>query len=95
MNIETMMDALITAWRHGDIDFFEDNVLDEMLDYPELYRAIVADRNRRWVKHIDRLLEQEDDYLVVVGALHLVGPDGVPQLLEARGEQVRQLQQSE
>ncbi|MDJ0918236.1 MAG: TraB/GumN family protein [Woeseiaceae bacterium] len=95
MNIETMMDALITAWRHGDIDFFEDNVLDEMLAYPELYRAIVADRNERWVTHIDRLLEQEDDYLVVVGALHLVGPDGVPQLLEARGEQVRQLQQSE
>ena len=95
INIESMMDALILAWRHGDIAYFEDNVLDEMLAYPELYRAIVADRNERWVTRIDQLLEQEDDYLVVVGALHLVGPDGVPQLLEDRGEQVRQLQQSE
>ena len=95
VNIESMMDSLITAWRHGDIAFFEDNVLVDMQAYPELYRAIVADRNERWVDRIDELLEHDDDYLVVVGALHLVGPDGVPTLLEERGEQVRQLQQSE
>ena len=95
MHIESMMDSLITAWRHGDIAFFEDNVLVEMQAYPELYRAIVADRNERWAERIDQLLEHDDDYLVVVGALHLVGPDGVPTLLEERGEQVRQLQQSE
>lgn len=93
--IEGMMDSLITAWRHGDVDFFEKNVLVEMQAYPELYRAIVADRNQRWVDRIDQLLEHDDDYLVVVGALHLVGPDGVPTLLQQRGEQVRQLQQSE
>ena len=93
--IEDMMDALITAWRHGDVDFFEEHVLVEMQAYPELYRAIVADRNERWVDRIDQLLEHEDDYLVIVGALHLVGPDGVPTLLEERGEQVRQLQQAE
>ena len=95
IHIENMMDSLITAWRHGDVDFFEDHVLVEMQAYLELYRAIVADRNERWVNRIDQLLEHDDDYLVVVGALHLVGPDGVPTLLEERGERVRQLQQSE
>ncbi len=94
VNIENMMDSLIAAWRRGDVAFFEENVLDDMLAYPELYRAIVADRNERWVDRIDQLLEDDDDYLVVVGALHLVGPDGVPTLLEERGERVRQLQQS-
>ena len=94
-NIENMMDSLIAAWRRGDVEFFEDSVLVDMQAYPELYRAIVADRNERWVNRIDQLLEDDDDYLVVVGALHLVGPDGVPALLEERGERVRQLQQSE
>ena len=43
--------------------------------------TIVASRNRRWVDTIDALLERREDYLVVVGALHLVGDDGVPHLL--------------
>lgn len=95
LEIETIMDALIQAWRHGDTEYFEDNLLNEMRAFPELYRAIVADRNERWADRIDQMLEHDDDYLVVVGALHLIGPDGVPDLLTKRGEQVRQLQQSE
>ena len=31
----------------------------------------------------------------ILGALHLVGPDGVPALLEAQGETVKQLKQTE
>ena len=40
---------------------------------------------------IDALLAQREDYLVVVGALHLVGEDGVPQLLERRGVRITQM----
>ena len=34
-----------------------------------------------------QLLDDRDDYLVVVGALHLVGKDSVIDLLEAQGPQ--------
>ena len=89
--IENLMDDLILAWRSGDIDYLERTLLKDVSGYPELYDTIVANRNRLWVDTIDVLLEQREDYLVVVGALHLVGDDGVPQLLEQRGVRITQM----
>jgi uncharacterized protein YbaP (TraB family) len=90
-NIRDIMDQLIAAWRTGDIAYMEENLLSEIANYPELYEAIVADRNRNWVNTIDNLLAGEEDYLVIVGALHLIGKDGIPRLLESRGYEVNQL----
>ena len=89
--IGEIMDDLILAWRSGDIDYLERTLLDDVSGYPELYDAIVADRNRLWVDTIDALLDDSEDYLVVVGALHLVGEDGVPRLLEQRGVRITQM----
>ena len=89
--IQDLMDDLILAWRSGDIDYLERTLLEDVSGYPELYDTIVASRNRLWVDTIDALLEQREDYLVVVGALHLVGDDGVPQLLEQRGVRITQM----
>ena len=89
--IREVMDDLILAWRSGDIDFLEQTLLDDVSGYPELYDTIVVNRNRLWVDTIDGLLEQGEDYLVVVGALHLVGEDGVPQLLRQRGVRITQM----
>lgn len=89
--IREIMDDLILAWRSGDIDYLEQTLLDDVSGYPELYDTIVASRNRIWADTIDELLEQDEDYLVIVGALHLVGEDGVPRLLEQRGIRVTQM----
>jgi len=66
-------------------------VLAEMRNYPELYKTLVVDRNEAWVKQIKDLTTETDDYLVVVGALHLVGEDGVPSLLSEIGISTNQL----
>jgi len=92
-NIRDIMDRLISAWRMGDIAYMEENLLADIADYPELYESIVADRNRNWANTIDELLGDDEDYLVIVGALHLIGQDGVPQLLESRGYTVNQLRE--
>jgi uncharacterized protein YbaP (TraB family) len=42
---------------------------------------------------IQELLREKDDYLIIVGALHLVGKEGVPNLLSQRGFDVIQLHQ--
>jgi uncharacterized protein YbaP (TraB family) len=89
--IREIMDDLILAWRSGDIDFLERTLLEDVSGYPELYDTIVASRNRLWVDTIDELLGHGEDYLVVVGALHLVGEDGVPQLLQQRGVKITQM----
>jgi uncharacterized protein YbaP (TraB family) len=93
LNIEENLDLLINAWRHGDIDFLEENLLVEMQRYPELYRTLVVDRNEAWVERIRNLIGEQDDYLIVVGTLHLVGDDGVPALLSKIGITTDQLRE--
>jgi len=90
-SISTLMDQLITAWKQGDLAYLEANMLDALADYPELYRTILADRNARWLSQLEPLFGEPDDYLVIVGALHLIGADGLPAQLEDDGIPVRQL----
>ena len=92
--LDELMDLLIAAWRQGDIALLEAEMLKPMLEYEELYEAILVERNNRWMDRIVALLDDDEDYLVVVGALHLIGEDGVPQQLEARGIEVRQLSET-
>jgi uncharacterized protein YbaP (TraB family) len=91
--IEELLDDIIDAWRHGNIAYMEQTLLSDMSDSNELYDTIVVKRNRDWVRQIDSLLDDSDDYLIVVGTMHLVGKDGVPQLLKNRGLHVQQMEQ--
>lgn len=93
MKIEPMMDGLIEAWRRGDVDALEASMLADLQGYPELYDALVIARNRNWAEQIKALLDDEEDYLVVVGALHLVGEHSLPALLEQGGNDVVQMRQ--
>lgn len=86
-----IMDSLVEAWKTGDVGFMESRMLDELAKFPELYDVIVVDRNRRWIDQLVPLMQHEDDYMVIVGALHLIGDDGVPAMLEAAGVDVAQL----
>ena len=88
------VDALIRAWRNGDIATLERELLDELQQQEELYTALIVDRNRRWAETIAAWVNDEQDYLVVVGALHLVGDDGVPAMLADRGIGIHQLRES-
>jgi hypothetical protein len=88
--LDTEVDALVQAWRAGDTDGLERMLSDEFDDFPELYRPLTEDRNRAWVERLEELLEDRDDYLVVVGALHLVGRHSVVDLLRLRGHTVTQ-----
>jgi uncharacterized protein YbaP (TraB family) len=92
--MQDTMDSMIHAWRTGDTEFLEDNLLADMDDYPELNKIIVVDRNLAWTDVIEDLLDDPIDYLIIVGALHLVGEEGVPELLESRGYQVNQMRQA-
>jgi uncharacterized protein YbaP (TraB family) len=85
------VDDIVRAWQTGDTKALEDEFLKGLRDQPEIYRSIVAERNRNWVKPIVALTRAREDYLVVVGTLHLVGPDSVIRLLTEAGVQPRQL----
>jgi uncharacterized protein len=84
------VDALLAAWRRGDAQALADLLSEGFEEYPDLYRPLTIDRNRRWLPAIEELLDDEDDYLIVIGTLHLVGADSVVELLEKKGHEVRQ-----
>lgn len=82
------LDKLHDEWRNGDVTaIWNDMATDMRSRYPELYQHINVERNDAWVPKIERLLAAPgtDDTLVVVGALHLLGGDGVVEKLRAKG----------
>jgi len=79
------LQKLITAWRAGDLRALEKEFVKERAKSPALYDALLGVRNRQWLPKIEALLEKDRDYLVVVGALHFVGRDGLLALLRSHG----------
>jgi uncharacterized protein len=79
---------LLEAWRAGDADALAELLSAAYRDFPELYGPLTEDRNRAWIERLEDLLDDTDDYLVVVGALHLVGRNSVVDLLRRRGHAV-------
>ena len=85
------MGRLIDAWRDGRLDALTEELSADFEDMPDLETALIGDRNRRWVIELEQLLREGGRYLVVVGALHLVGEDSVIDLLEERGLDVKRV----
>jgi len=82
--------AIVQAWLKGDGGALEPLLLESMKAYPEIYQNLIVGRNRRWVPQIENMLGQNGDTMVVVGAAHLVGKDGVVEMLKEQGYKVEQ-----
>lgn len=78
-------EALLALWTRNDLAQLETLLLQMKKQSPRLYQRLLAARNRRWLPRLDALLREEQPVLVVVGAAHYAGPDGLLALLKARG----------
>jgi len=85
------LDEIIAAWRTGDTETLERLMLQGMQDQAALYSRLIIDRNANWVRQIADMTNDRKDYLIVVGALHLVGNDSVLKMLKKRGYSSRQI----
>lgn len=88
-DIEAEMQAMLAAWQDGDTDALARQLEEDFKDHPGLDERLIYERNARWVEQLEAMLDGGDDVLLVVGALHLAGPRGLPALLERRGLKVR------
>jgi uncharacterized protein YbaP (TraB family) len=79
----------MSAWRTGDAATVERLAVASMADSPEVYRSLLVDRNRRWMPAIEACASTRRCF-IVVGAAHLVGPDGLIALLRQQGYTVQQ-----
>jgi len=59
--------------------------LNRMIHMPELYEVMQTSRNKWWANKIVELLNQGGRFFIGIGALHLMGPAGIPNQLKALG----------
>ena len=81
---------LLDAWKSGDAPTVEQIVLKDLKSDPVLYQRLLVERNRNWLPKIDELFARKTRSFVVVGAAHLVGPDGLLNMLKAKGYTIEQ-----
>jgi uncharacterized protein len=79
------VDDMVHAWQRGDTAWFDDQMRSELGRDPLLYQSVLAARNRKWIPKIEALLNDDKNYLVIVGTGHLVGRNSVIDLLKKDG----------
>ena len=89
--VEVLRD-LVTDWSVGDVQDLEEDLLDEMkTETPDVYEIVFTTRNKYWADQIELELKGAGTDFIAVGAGHLVGDEGVPAILKARGYSVKRL----
>ena len=77
--------AMEAAWRRGDAAALQDVLRRALPEGSKARSRFLSQRNQAWLQGIEARLRRPDDTLVVVGALHLLGEDGLVALLRRRG----------
>jgi uncharacterized protein YbaP (TraB family) len=89
-----MLGDVHSAWRDGDVARLDKLTRDEMREKtPQTYRMVNVERNQAWLPQIQAMLDnaKKGDTLVVVGALHLLGDDGIVGKLREKGYKVERV----
>jgi hypothetical protein len=83
--LEKASAEMVQAWKAGDAARMEAFTQKSLKEFPEVEKKLFTERNKAWTIRISRLLSQEGDVFVVVGAGHLVGKGGLLERLKAKG----------
>ena len=80
-------------WRAGDAAGLQQVVNKDMLQRtPRMYERLNRERNHKWLPQVVALLGETQTTLIVVGAMHLLGEDGLVEQLQRRGIHVRRVE---
>jgi len=87
---------MIDAWKSGNIEILDEVLRVEERRLPdslanEFHERFLTDRNVNMARQIEAMLDSKEREFVAVGALHMVGDDGIVAILEQRGYQVTPL----
>ena len=85
-------DAMLHAWRTGNVRAIARTFNDDETLAPELRETLLVRRNARWAEWLQHRLERPGTVFVAVGAGHLAGPDSVQEALARRSLRARRVQ---
>lgn len=83
---------MLSDWMAGRSDRLLDSANDGMLTSPVIRETLLDGRNRAWAAQIATQIEKGQHPFIAVGAGHLAGPGGVPELLKTKGYSVERIQ---
>ena len=92
--LEKELDKLMKAWSTGDekgIESIVTRTVKEDKRLVPIYEKFIYQRNRNMASKIEDYLKAKETYFVIVGAGHLVGRQGIIQILRDKGFTVEQL----
>ncbi|MBC3765350.1 TraB/GumN family protein [Neptunicella marina] len=76
-------------WRSGNyVQMAKDSLTPMQQDFPNIYQQLIFQRNLAWLPHLEQMLTTVPTELILVGALHLAGQDGLIKTLENKGYKV-------
>jgi uncharacterized protein YbaP (TraB family) len=88
---DEQMDEIMVAWKTGDAEALNEVLVKSMREFPTVYDRLLVKRNQAWLPELEKLLASEHTTMVLVGAAHLVGPDGLLRALARKGYAIEQL----
>jgi uncharacterized protein YbaP (TraB family) len=88
-NTEALLASILNDWRTGESAVSE-AALKDMKEFPPIYQMLITDRHDAWLPQLEEFLASDSVFFVVVGLLHIHGPDGLLQLLEDLGCTIEQ-----
>jgi len=86
--LEQELDKLVKAWTAGDekgIELIVKKSIQEDKKLIPIYEKLVVERNKKMVSKIEDYLKEKETIFIVVGAGHLVGDQGIIELLKGKG----------
>jgi len=92
--MEQEVNHLTQAWTTGDTKGMEvilTRGLSEDKRLSTIFEKLIYERNRKMVLKIEDFLKTKDIYFVIIGAGHLVGDQGIIEILKGKGYFVEQL----
>jgi len=88
--VPELASTMVGLWRSGDAPGLQQLLFKTIDQHPDVRDRMLVQRNRAWAGKIEDLIRQGEPALVIVGAMHLIGPGSVVELLQARGYRVEQ-----
>ncbi|HEV3092451.1 MAG TPA: TraB/GumN family protein [Candidatus Cybelea sp.] len=86
------IDPIVDAWSAGDETALATLLQVDKAAQSPVYTMLLTDRNKAWASTLSERLKQPGTTFVAVGAGHLLGPDGLPALLQRMGYTVTRVQ---
>lgn len=89
-NSAQLADKMMAAWQKGEADDLHTLLFKSFEDHPGIEDRLLTRRNREWIDQIENMLRDPQTTMVIVGVGHLVGPEGLVELLTQKGYAVKQ-----